>query len=28
MLNGVAWNVEQAIEIVNGTRTIKDLEEK
>lgn len=28
ILNGVAWNVEQAIEIVNGTRTINDLEEK
>lgn len=25
--NGVAWSLEQALEIVEGRRTIKDLEE-
>ncbi|OPX54051.1 hypothetical protein BTE48_16250, partial [Oceanospirillum multiglobuliferum] len=25
ILNGVAWNLEQAIEIVNGERSIKNL---
>ncbi|MDG4621463.1 hypothetical protein [Enterococcus lactis] len=28
VLNGVAWNLEQAIEIVEGKRTINDLEEE
>ena len=27
ILNGVAWSLEQAIEIVNGKRNIRDLEE-
>ena len=27
VLNGVAWDFEQALEIVEGRRTIKDLEE-
>ncbi|MEW7916537.1 VRR-NUC domain-containing protein [Enterococcus avium] len=27
VLNGVAWSLEQALEIVEGRRTIKDLEE-
>ena len=28
VLNGIAWNVEEAIEIVQGKRTIKNWEEK
>lgn len=27
VLNGIAWNMDQALEIINGERTIKNLEE-